>query len=128
MKGVLQKYEVPRQLESLLEFIDKLLSPDLIPVQQDQITHFSNSYGEVSFLLISQDDNSDLVKCVLEIANENKPYIYFSQLFLHTYTTKSGLNLISPAIMVFYSLLRHLGLMRTSCLPSKLMIRPNAMK
>jgi len=102
MKGVLQQYEVPRQLEALLEFIDKLLSPDIIPIQQDEISHFSNSYGEVSFLLISQEDNSEIVNCVQEIAKENKPYIFFSQLKLNTYTTKSGLILNSPAIMVFY--------------------------
>ena len=105
--GVLQQYEVPRQLESLLEYIDKLFSPDIIDLKQDQINHFSNFYGEVSFLIISEPQHPQFISCLHDIAKDNKPYIYFGHLNASSFTTKSGINLSSPAIMVFNILYRH---------------------
>ena len=100
INGKFINYETPRQLEPLLEYFDKLLSPLITPVDESQINHFSNFYGEVSFLVVSKDDDSNFMKCIKQIANDYLPYLYFGHLKKIIYTTKSGLNLTSPSIFV----------------------------
>ena len=105
LKGQILQNETPRQLEPLLEYLDKLLSPDFIQISEKQISEFSNIYGEVSFLFVNNEEDSEFISCIREIAIINKPYIYFGHLKKSIYNDTSGKTFSSPAIIVIIKLI-----------------------
>lgn len=85
-----------------MEYVDKLLSPVIVPIEENQISHFSNNYGEVSFLIVSEDEDSDFFKCLKQIAEDYLPHLYFGHLKKSSYKTKTGLTINSPSVIVIY--------------------------
>lgn len=74
-------------LESILEFLDKLSSPDIIELHStSQIHEFSKNYGYFSFVLID-DENNFYTKCYKEYASNEKykPLYYFAKLSNQNY-------------------------------------------
>jgi thioredoxin-like negative regulator of GroEL len=88
-------------LESLLEYIDKINSPSLVQLKSNkELFNFSKNYGDVSFLFIDNDDNSQIYKC-FEIISENplyKPVFYFA--FMNSNKFRNDYNIKLPAVLV----------------------------
>ena len=90
-----------RELETLLEYTDKILSESVIEIKSNkEKINFSKNYGEVSFMLVDEDTSSIPYKCLLSIADSPlyKPLFYFAYMSKRNFRNESGINL--PAIIV----------------------------
>lgn len=91
-------------LESMLEYIDKITSASLIKVKNDnKLQQLSQDHGENSFLLIIDGEDSfndfDIKECYHKLAEDKyfKPLFYFFQMKKNTYNNKFSIKL--PAIV-----------------------------
>ena len=85
----------------MLEFIEKITSSPIIKLKKKGIENFSKNYGEVNFLLLEKDENSQFYKCILNLAEtEYLPLLYFGHIKTNTYQTLTGKTLNSPALIV----------------------------
>ena len=84
--------------ERLLEFVDKLISKDIITLKSMKaIFNFSKNYGDVSFLLIDEE-NTIFYKCFENTAQILKPMFYFA--FIKKSLYRNVYNIKLPAIIV----------------------------
>jgi thiol-disulfide isomerase/thioredoxin len=101
LKGKDMNEEPPRDTESLLEFIDKVSSPPILLLEEKALRHFSNNYGEITFMILEEDEQSEFFQCVKRLAeDEYLPLLYFGHLNKQSFTTRSGKILKSPALIV----------------------------
>lgn len=79
--------EPGRDLESLLEFVDKLNSKALINLSDKELLKdFKKNYGENSFILVSDNESSKLYKCFETLAEgKYKPLFYFAHINKENY-------------------------------------------
>lgn len=89
-----------RDLESLLEYVDKINSPSITIIKSfKEIAKFSSNYGDVSFLLID-NINTNLFKCFHSLADDSdyKPSFYFFFIEKSKYRNENEIKL--PAVVV----------------------------
>jgi len=101
-----------RDLESILEFIDKINSKTIKEISSNkELIDFSKNYGDVSFLYIDNggldeyalnEDNKNskmkLLKCYEDLAEYYKPVFYFGYMDKNKY--KNHYNIKLPGIIV----------------------------
>jgi thiol-disulfide isomerase/thioredoxin len=95
-----------RNLETLLEYIDKVLSPAVIQLGSNKkIKKFSEEYGDNSFLLVVDGDHHyhdfDIKECYKKIAEdkEYKPLFYFFSIKKKKFKNENEIKL--PAVIVY---------------------------
>jgi len=78
-----------RKVNTILELVDKLLSPNIIKLESDnEIQTFSKDYGENAFILYDNSHTSPFYKCVNKIAGElYKADLYFGYVDLNSYNS-----------------------------------------
>lgn len=91
-----------KELETLLEYVDKINSPNIIEIKNDKsIMKYSDDYGDNSFLLINNHDiNDNLNICFKRLAEspQFKPLFYFFTLQANKFKNVNNIKL--PAILV----------------------------
>ena len=99
-------------IESLLEFIDKINSPTIKELKKSkELTDFNKNYGDVSFLLIDEGGLNDfeinenikimkemILECYEKVAEKYKPIFHFAYMSQRKYPNFYNINL--PAIIV----------------------------
>jgi hypothetical protein len=98
--------EPGRDLESVLEYIDKLSSPSIIEIEnQSEIQNFGKLYGESSFIMVYDDKNSEFYKCVSNLSeNTYKTLFFIGSIHISKYTPGNGTRPF-PALIVFKNLI-----------------------
>jgi hypothetical protein len=91
-----------KDTERILEYIDKLASPDIVNIQTSkELINFSKNHGDVSFLLIDKDITiSTYYKCYERAARYYKPLFYFGYMSVSKY--RNNFNVEVPALVVIY--------------------------
>ena len=92
--------EPGRELQSLLEFVDKLNSPSVVDLDSmNELEHFMKFYGENSLLMVYEEKDSEFYKCVRDLVEDKyKMLFYVGSIRIDKYyDEKEGKN---PILMV----------------------------
>jgi hypothetical protein len=86
-------------LETILEYVDKINTPDVIDITKS-MKFYSENYGDVSFLLVSNQENKEINSCYSELAKsvEYKPIFFFFTMHETKFVNREDIKL--PAIIV----------------------------
>lgn len=106
-KGQEIKYTpIGRDVESLLEYIDKIDTPAITEIKNNkEMLNFSKNNGDVSFLLVEpvsrsgSKKRSAYYKCYEQLAEMYKPLFYFG--FMREDSFRNEYNIRIPAVLVY---------------------------
>jgi len=78
INGKLQNNDPGRELESILEYMDKVQSPNIVKINNlDEANNFAFNYGDVSFILFDHDETTKFYECLNTISEENYKSEYY---------------------------------------------------
>lgn len=91
--------EPGREIESLLETVDKLNSKAIVEINSEE--KFRKLYGDISFLIVSDKSETKFLTCLEELAeNKFKPYYYFGLISKDNY--KKEIDTPVVIVILFY--------------------------
>jgi len=101
LKGKLMASDPGRELEDILEYIDKLQSPNIKLLQSlVEANEFSANYGDVSFILFDHNNDTDSYECLDKLAGDKfKSDFYFGYVPLE-FANRNTSEMQTPRIQV----------------------------